>query len=154
MKKVLYTVSNIFPTILHTRLYPSPSIFTTLLPIYILPITPRFHPFPKLHFTALPFTSLYWTLFDIYPLPPTDRTHTCYILTYLLTPWSRVLLEKPTGYQLVKKFRTLYRTRVFVFYRIHKSPPAVPILSQNDPFYKPISQLLKIHLNTRVLISP
>jgi hypothetical protein len=26
------------------------------------------------------------------------------INTYLLTPWSRVLLEKLTGFQLVKKF--------------------------------------------------
>jgi len=27
-----------------------------------------------------------------------------YLLTYLLTPWSRVILEKLTGSQLVKKF--------------------------------------------------
>jgi hypothetical protein len=27
-----------------------------------------------------------------------------YLLTYLLTPWSRVLLDKLTGLQLVKKF--------------------------------------------------
>jgi hypothetical protein len=26
------------------------------------------------------------------------------VVTYLLTPWSRVLLEKLTGLQLVKKF--------------------------------------------------
>ena len=111
VKKVLHIVSNIFPTIMHTRflpqssasqqftthiypshytplsplpyaalhyislhftslhfftllddnahtIYPSPSIFTTLLPIYILPITRRFHPFPTLHFTTLPCTSL------------------------------------------------------------------------------------------------
>ena len=31
-------------------------------------------------------------------------------ITYLLTPWSRVLLEKPTGSQLVKKFPTFYVT--------------------------------------------
>jgi len=46
---------------LHTRFYPSPSISTTLPSIYILPITPRFHPFPTLHFTSLPFTSLHYT---------------------------------------------------------------------------------------------
>jgi hypothetical protein len=34
-----------------------------------------------------------------------------YLLIYLLTPWSRVLLEKVTGLQLVKKFPTLYGTR-------------------------------------------
>ena len=37
-----------------------------------------------------------------------------YILTYLLTPWSRVLLEKLTGFQLVKKFPAFYRTRRFI----------------------------------------
>jgi len=33
------------------------------------------------------------------------------LLTYLLTPWSRVLLEKLTGFQLVKKFSAFYGTR-------------------------------------------
>jgi hypothetical protein len=37
-----------------------------------------------------------------------------YLLTYLLTPWSRVLLEKLTGFQLVKKFAALYGTRKFI----------------------------------------
>jgi hypothetical protein len=32
------------------------------------------------------------------------------ILTFLLTSWSRVLLEKLTGSQLVKKFLTFYGT--------------------------------------------
>ena len=36
------------------------------------------------------------------------------ILTYLLTPWCRVLLEKLTGLQLVKKFPTFYGTRRFI----------------------------------------
>jgi hypothetical protein len=31
--------------------------------------------------------------------------------TYLFTPWSRVLLEKLTGFQLVKKFPVFYGTR-------------------------------------------
>ena len=35
-------------------------------------------------------------------------------LTYFLTPWSRVLLEKLTGSQLVKKFPTFYGTRRFI----------------------------------------
>jgi hypothetical protein len=30
--------------------------------------------------------------------------------TYLLTPWSRVLLEKLTGLRLVKKFPAFYGT--------------------------------------------
>jgi hypothetical protein len=33
---------------------------------------------------------------------------------YLLTPWSRVLLEKLTGLQLVKKFPAFYWTRRFI----------------------------------------
>ena len=37
-----------------------------------------------------------------------------YTLTYLLTPWSRVLLEKLTGFQLVKKFPAFYGTRKFI----------------------------------------
>ena len=37
-----------------------------------------------------------------------------YLLTYLLTPWSRVLLEKLTGFQLVKKFPALNGTRRFI----------------------------------------
>jgi hypothetical protein len=35
-------------------------------------------------------------------------------LTYLLTPWSRVLLEKLTGLQLVKKFPAFYGTQRFI----------------------------------------
>jgi len=36
------------------------------------------------------------------------------LLTYLLTPWCRVLLEKLTGLQLVKKFPAFHGTRVFI----------------------------------------
>jgi len=35
-------------------------------------------------------------------------------LLYLLTPWSRVLLEKLTGLQLVKKFPAFHGTRRFI----------------------------------------
>ena len=37
-----------------------------------------------------------------------------YLLTYLLIPWCRVLLEKLTGLQLVKKFPTFHGTRRFI----------------------------------------
>jgi len=45
--------------------------------------------------------------------------HTCfkkytYLLTYLLTPWCRVILEKLTGLQLVKKFPAFHGTRRFI----------------------------------------
>ena len=33
---------------------------------------------------------------------------------YLHTPWSRVLLEKLTGLQLIKKFPAFYGTRRFI----------------------------------------
>jgi hypothetical protein len=41
------------------------------------------------------------------------NNHT-YLIAYLLTPWSRVLLEKLTGSQLVKKFPAFYGTRRFI----------------------------------------
>ena len=37
-----------------------------------------------------------------------------HLLTYLLTPWSRVLLEKLTDFQLIKKFPAFYGTRRFI----------------------------------------
>ena len=37
-----------------------------------------------------------------------------YVLTYLLTPWCRVLLEQLTGLQLVKKFHAFHGTRRFI----------------------------------------
>ena len=40
-------------------------------------------------------------------------SHT-YLLTYLLTPWRRVLLEKLTALQLVKKFPAFHGTRRFI----------------------------------------
>jgi hypothetical protein len=53
---------------------------------------------------------------------PCVTRHTCvfhlvqfYIyfrVTRILTPWSRVLLEKLTGFQLVKKFPAFYGTRI------------------------------------------
>ena len=39
---------------------------------------------------------------------------TSYVTIYLLTPWYRVLLEKLTGWQLVKKFSAFHGTRRFI----------------------------------------
>ena len=39
---------------------------------------------------------------------------TLFMLAYLITPWSRVLLEKLTGFQLVKKFSEFYGTLKFL----------------------------------------
>ena len=46
--------------------------------------------------------------------PRPAATFVSYVLTCLLIPWSRVLFEKLTGSQLVKKFPTFYRTRRFI----------------------------------------
>ena len=40
--------------------------------------------------------------------------HVTDLLTYILTPWSRVLLEKLTGLQLVKKFPAFYGSQKFI----------------------------------------
>ena len=42
------------------------------------------------------------------------RRRLTYLLNYLLTPWSRVLLEKLTGFQLVNKFSAFYRIQRFI----------------------------------------
>ena len=41
-------------------------------------------------------------------------TRCTYLLTYLFTPWCRVLLEKLTGLQLVKKFSAFHGPRRFI----------------------------------------
>ena len=66
--------------------------------------------------------------------------------SYLLTPWSRVLLEKLTGFAANQEFpRILWNPKVH--YRIHKRPPPVPILSQVHPVPTTPSHFLNIHLN-------
>ena len=69
--------------------------------------------------------------------------------TYLLTPWSRVLLEKLTGFAANQEIpRILWNPQVH--YRTHKCPPPVPILSQLHPVPTTPSHF-KIHLNIILL---
>jgi len=48
----------------------------------------------------------------LHPVAKLIMSRTIYI--YLLTPWCRVLLEKLTGLQLVKKFPAFHRTQSFI----------------------------------------
>ena len=66
-----------------------------------------------------------------------------FILTYLLTPWSRVFLEKHRFSASSEISRILWKQKVH--YRIHKCPLPVPILIQLDTVHAPTSHFLKIH---------
>ena len=69
------------------------------------------------------------------------------LLTYLLTPWSRVHLEKLTSFQPVKNFPTFYGSRKLVNAFTCACLPPVPILNQISPVHAPTSHFLKIYLN-------
>ena len=74
------------------------------------------------------------------------------IFAFILTPWSRAILENLTGSQLVKKFPAFYRTKRFItaFTRArHLS------LAQSDrSSLCPPSHFLKIYLNIIFLSMP
>ena len=68
------------------------------------------------------------------------------LLIYLLTSWCRVLLEKLTDLQLVKKFPAFHGTRRFITALTSvRHPPH--ILGQSNPVHIPTSHLLEIHPN-------
>ena len=53
---------------------------------------------------------------------------------YLLTPWCRVLLEKLTGLQLVKKFPAFYGTRRFITAFISARHLSLPEPARSSPY--------------------
>ena len=63
----------------------------------------------------------------------------------LLSPWSRVHLEKLTVPQLVKKFPTFYGTRRFI--TAYTSARHVSLYGANSIQSIPPHSTLKIHLN-------
>ena len=68
--------------------------------------------------------------------------HHPHLLTYLLTPSSRVLLEKLTGFAANQEISRIF-CNPKVHYLSHKCPPPVPILSQLDQVPSPTSYFLK-----------
>ena len=66
-------------------------------------------------------------------------------MTYLLTQLCRVLLEKLTGLQLVKKLPEFHGTRKFI--TALTSARHLSILGQPNPVHKPTSHHLEIHPN-------
>jgi len=69
--------------------------------------------------------------------------HYLSIIGHLYTSWCRVLLEKLTGLQLVKKFPAFHGTRRFI-----NAPRSVRHLGQPNLVHIPTSHLLEIHPNT------
>ena len=70
-----------------------------------------------------------------------------HLLTYLLTPWCRVLLEKLPGLQLVKKFPAFHGTRRFITALTSVHHLSLSILGQPNPVHIPTSHLLEISPN-------
>jgi len=72
--------------------------------------------------------------------PRYEAGHLCLVLTYLLTPWSRVLVDKLTGFQLVKIFPASCGTRRFII--------AFTITRRLSLFWATSIQSVPLHLNS------
>jgi len=65
------------------------------------------------HITTTDITIVAAATTTITTITTTTATTVLPLLTYVLTPWSRIL-EKLTGSQLVKEFPAFYGTRMFI----------------------------------------
>jgi hypothetical protein len=71
------------------------------------------------------------------------------LLTYSLTPWSRVLLEKLTGFQLIKKFPHFMEPKGSLPHSQLRANCIYP-----EPAHTPTSHFLKTHPNIIVPSTP
>ena len=73
-----------------------------------------------------------------------------YIIIIIIIPWSRVLIEKLTGAQLVKKFPTFYGPQKFI--TAFTEPATCPYPEPDEPSpYPPQSHTLKFHFDVILL---
>jgi len=91
----------------------------------------------------------YWNAFQ---WPVTITTKHTYLLTYLLTPWCRVLLKQLTGLQLIKKFPAFHGTRRFITTLTRVRHVSLSWTNPIQSIYPhPTSHLLEIHPNTHII---
>jgi len=75
----------------------------------------------------------------LWPDPASHSVGT-YLLTYLLTPWSRVLLQKLTGSQLVKKFPALMEPEGSLPHSQVPETCPYPEPAQSSPYQFPLPE--------------
>ena len=94
---------------------------------------------------ALPDPSMLWTCAS---LPKMG-----FLITYLLTPWCRVLPEQLTGLQLVKKFPPFHGTRMFITALTSVRPLSLSWVSPIQSIYPhPTSWRSILILSTHLLL--